>query len=711
MADLTTITNSPPPANAARLPALPAPELSVDYLARVKEIIEVLLGRRGSNWDRAVTFRDLQSSDLGSFMAAGVQVSATRAVYDPGTNQVLPAPDGLADYPEQIRQQLSTALAEVARARRADLNTVEQRLQSVEYSFASRLQETTAAVDRAAAGVRQYNAAYADDLQSMAVQITQLAAAIDNGTSVDIEERFQAIASEIDGLQGQWSLKIQANPAAGQPPVIAGIALSVDSPIAGGGTSSLVFMAEKFGFYTANGTQLPFSIVGNKIVFNGEVYINGTLAIGATGVQPGFEAPNTKNSEAIAATVSVRLTPIGSSVVTGNGIEGSTADSAWAGGGRSAECFAGGAFCAASPLQTGLDMMFGLSSVANVAHYGQLDFGIYLVGSNVRIYESGADLGVTFTTYAANDLFDIKFDKANVFYRKNGAVFHSHAASIASALRFYVGFYSGGKLGGIKIGPMADVSAGVQALTAIPGINTAIADKLSKSTNADLSAQITLKTGGYLLAGTVTDGVYMGPGGLIGVQAGVVKFFVPTSGDPTFAGQLTAAYGTFGAVSIAAGGSFRSGQTAYNTGTGWWMGYSGSTPVMSIGTPGVSSMRWDGAKLILEKPQIEMADRTVAISSPSGTTFNHSRLVTEGYCGAHTASINNPVSPSYSWSISGGTSYASFKLGNTTTAQTTVTVMPKSALAGQAADCVITCSISDGGVTKSVSQVVSVEFT
>lgn len=96
-------------------------------------------------------------------------------------------------------------------------------------------------------------------------------------------------------------------------------------------------------------------------------------------------------------------------------------------------------------------------------------------------------------------------------------------------------------------------------------LTSTIADKLSKSSAGALGAIITLQTGGSILAGNTTNGVYMHQTGLVGVQNGAVKFSVPISGDPTFAGRLTAAYGDFGALRIASGGYIAQG--AY---TGSW---------------------------------------------------------------------------------------------------------------------------------------------
>jgi hypothetical protein len=45
-------------------------------------------------------------------------------------------------------------------------------------------------------------------------------------------------------------------------------------------------------------------------------------------------------------------------------------------------------------------------------------------------------------------------------------------------------------------------------------------------------------------------------------------------------------------------GLIRSGQTAYDTGTGWWIGNDGGTPKFSIGNPSGEWMKWTGTQLL-----------------------------------------------------------------------------------------------------------------
>lgn len=312
----------PPESAGVRLPALGTPQLSPEYLAKMKEIIEVLLGRRGSpQWDRAVTFRDLYQAGIvlpnvgGAAPGAWVPSAAPAAQQGGTPSSVTDAAlresaayrelmirigsaEDFARFPDEIRAQLQVSIEALARERQADLRTLDRKIQTASLSLASRLSDITAALDGNLAGVRSYSSAVAEQADSLAVDITNVTARLDNagGTGVTVEQKLTAQASAISGLQGQWSVKIQAG--SDTNPVIAGIDLAVDSPTAGAGTSSLIFLADKFGFVLADSSHaIPFEIAGTRIRFHGDVVIDGTLAIGATGLQPGFEAPGTKNSD------------------------------------------------------------------------------------------------------------------------------------------------------------------------------------------------------------------------------------------------------------------------------------------------------------------------------------------------------------------------------------------------------------------------------
>lgn len=79
-----------------------------------------------------------------------------------------------------------------------------------------------------------------------------------------------------------------------------------------------------------------------------------------------------------------------------------------------------------------------------------------------------------------------------------------------------------------------------------------------------------------------------------GTTLTVVGAVTATSG--TFTGTVNANAGNF-TGSITIGGNIKSGQTAYNTGTGFWLGVDGVTPKFSIGNSSGNLMSWDGSTL------------------------------------------------------------------------------------------------------------------
>src|SRR3990167_8365987 len=65
------------------------------------------------------------------------------------------------------------------------------------------------------------------------------------------------------------------------------------------------------------------------------------------------------------------------------------------------------------------------------------------------------------------------------------------------------------------------------------------------------------------------------------------------------ANELSTSITYAGSIIIDTAGLIRSGQTAYDTGTGWWIGNDGGTPKLSIGNPSGTNMTWDGVELLV----------------------------------------------------------------------------------------------------------------
>jgi len=128
-----------------------------------------------------------------------------------------------------------------------------------------------------------------------------------------------------------------------------------------------------------------------------------------------------------------------------------------------------------------------------------------------------------------------------------------------------------------------------------------ISDTLDTSTKTILGDFTFSSTGSIRMNTDSDNGLWISPTGILGKKSGNSTFSITTSGDATFAGTLTAASGTLGNITLASGGNIKMGQTAYNTGTGFWLGDASGTTKLSIGD-GISahSILWDGITLFVK---------------------------------------------------------------------------------------------------------------
>ena len=80
---------------------------------------------------------------------------------------------------------------------------------------------------------------------------------------------------------------------------------------------------------------------------------------------------------------------------------------------------------------------------------------------------------------------------------------------------------------------------------------------------------------------------------------------------------------TAGNITMDAAGFIKGGQSAYNTGAGFWLGYDGSAYKFSLGNPATQSLKWDGSNLSITSPQFTLlggsATFSGALSAASGT--------------------------------------------------------------------------------------------
>jgi hypothetical protein len=294
---------NPPSGTATRHPALD--DKSPGFAGRVKESIEIMLGRRGSVWDRVMTFRD--AWDLGLLQRTPAARAASGAgtggagsgVSDDGTPVIgnktigqyiadqfdkelrssrlfkdltrkIGSLEELEAYPAELRQLLSSSLDQVARERQADIVYRDHKIQTLQMSMASSVKEVTAAVAEAQAGVRHVDFAYATKTEALASSITTVTARLNNagGTGVTVEQKFIAQTSDISGLYGQYTLKIDVN---GK---ISGFGLASTS------TASLFSInADRFAIYNGSSDIVLFSVSGSQIEMNTNVVVKGGINI------------------------------------------------------------------------------------------------------------------------------------------------------------------------------------------------------------------------------------------------------------------------------------------------------------------------------------------------------------------------------------------------------------------------------------------------
>lgn len=145
------------------------------------------------------------------------------------------------------------------------------------------------------------------------------------------------------------------------------------------------------------------------------------------------------------------------------------------------------------------------------------------------------------------------------------------------------------------------------------------------------TGDITVNTTGNIRGGqTAYD---TGTGFWIGYDAGAYKFsFGNASGSKiTWNGTTLTINGTVAALVMATGGSIRQGQTAYNTGTGFWLGDS-SGAKLSIGNPSGNYITWDGSTLTINGSVVDArpyAAGSNAIAGSSSTLYPASGTMTK----------------------------------------------------------------------------------
>jgi alpha-tubulin suppressor-like RCC1 family protein len=93
--------------------------------------------------------------------------------------------------------------------------------------------------------------------------------------------------------------------------------------------------------------------------------------------------------------------------------------------------------------ETGTNRMFGLSYGQTNQAYGDIDFALYLAGSQLYVYEAGVQRG-SFGTFVSGDRLRVAVEGGIVNYRKNNALLYTSGAAPTFPLLADTSFYSVG---------------------------------------------------------------------------------------------------------------------------------------------------------------------------------------------------------------------------------------------------------------------------
>lgn len=281
----------------ARLPGLVSPKVDNADLARwvqaVSERLEVREGSRGNPYERAVTVRDLTEGGI-AVMGGGGRITAGGpggGAYAGYTNQNpdyekfweelknsslyrelmkrIDDPTRFDDLADEIKAVLLRDIAEEARLRGADIRRLDTKIQSESRALAMSVLEVTAAVQDAAAGVRQTQLAQASATQAIAGQITQVQSKLDDKVAT-VEQTLKTTVDDVDGIKAEYFVKVGAGGAFG------GFGLSAVSPADSSkpAYSQFLIAADKFAIVSPDGSKNPFGIDSSGIYLNGQVRIN-----------------------------------------------------------------------------------------------------------------------------------------------------------------------------------------------------------------------------------------------------------------------------------------------------------------------------------------------------------------------------------------------------------------------------------------------------
>ena len=157
------------------------------------------------------------------------------------------------------------------------------------------------------------------------------------------------------------------------------------------------------------------------------------------------------------------------------------------------------------------------------------------------------------------------------------------------------------------------ITAGLIAAAGVITNTAQISNAVIEAANIKDGAVTNLKIGNVIQSSDFVSG----SAGWKITKTGTTQF-----NDAIFRGTLTAASGTIGDIQLANNGDIRSGQTSFNTGTGFFLGDVNGTPKFSIGNPNGANLRWTGSELIIEGQTriVESGNQVLAVTTKGGQT-------------------------------------------------------------------------------------------
>lgn len=154
-----------------------------------------------------------------------------------------------------------------------------------------------------------------------------------------------------------------------------------------------------------------------------------SLSVGYPGPAATVVPPDARNLKAALAplvwqdAVNVTISADGTLTKTGGG-------AAWDAGARLADSYTGDCRASYGVFTTGPASLFGLTATWPSPDYTSMNFGLYVAGSDLYVFENGAIVGAPIA-YAANDLLEVVRTGSVVDYRKNGVSFRTSPTASA----------------------------------------------------------------------------------------------------------------------------------------------------------------------------------------------------------------------------------------------------------------------------------------